>query len=197
MSDSCNNNSTTSLALRRKIKKGATFNYDFVNVASRLVAAGMTEKDIGYVLGVKPTTIKKWKQRYEEFKLACKDGKEVAKQYIIANGLRAATGYDYEEVDVTHERNLEGKLEIKKKTVKLRHRPVDKDLLMFFLINLDKDFGNWRNVKSIEVEHTNRNINVDLTGQIESDTIRKLAGAAIKEADKIDTIKRVESTVIE
>ncbi|KKK64553.1 hypothetical protein LCGC14_2983020, partial [marine sediment metagenome] len=53
MSDSCNPDSTTGKAIRRKLKKGAKFNYDFVQVASRLVAAGMTEKDIGYVLGVK------------------------------------------------------------------------------------------------------------------------------------------------
>jgi len=39
-------------ATRRKLKKGAKFDYEFVQVAARLVAAGLTEADLGYVLGV-------------------------------------------------------------------------------------------------------------------------------------------------
>ncbi|KKK64431.1 hypothetical protein LCGC14_2984290, partial [marine sediment metagenome] len=61
MSDPCNPESTTGSPLRRKLQKGAKYNYDFVEMASRMVAAGMTEKDLGFVLGVKPGTIKKWK----------------------------------------------------------------------------------------------------------------------------------------
>ena len=60
MSNSCNIESTTGKVVRRKLQKGAKYNYDFVQVASRMVAAGMTEKDIGYWLGVKPTTISQY-----------------------------------------------------------------------------------------------------------------------------------------
>ena len=113
MSDSCNPDSTTGKAIRRKLQKGAKYNYDFVQVASRMVAAGMTEKEIGYWLGVKPTTISKWKQRYAEFKLATdskSSAKKIAGAYLVANGLRAAMGFDYEEVDQVLERNKDGEM---------------------------------------------------------------------------------------
>jgi len=205
--------STTSKALRRKIKKGAKFDYEFVQIAARLVAAGLTETDLGYVLGVKPTTINKWKQRYEEFRLATANGssaKDVAKSHMIATGIRSAMGYDYEEVDVVTERitnmgydpndpdSEEFLMVEKKRTTKLRHRPPDKDLLLFFLINMDRQVGagEWKNVKSIEVEQRKTVTNVNLTGQIESTDIRRLAGAAAKIADDQDRIvKTIESEV--
>ena len=212
MSDSCNPDSTTGKAIRRKLQKGAKFNYDFVQVASRLVAAGMTEKDIGYVLGVKPTTIAKWKQRYEEFGLATNSqssAKQIATAYLIANGLRSAMGYDYEETDQVLEMidnpNYDGEDKdckepaliqvVKKETRKLKHRPPDKDLLMFFLLNLSDEYHNTR---SIQIEQTKKQINVSITGQLESSDIRKLAGAAFQEADRIDkNTKVIESKIID
>ena len=198
MSDSCNPDSTTGKAIRRKLQKGAKYNFDFVQIASRLVAAGMTEKDVGYVLGVKPTTISKWKQRYSEFKEATdsnSSAKGIAKSYLVANGLRAAMGFDYEEVDQVLERNEDGEMIVKKETIKLRHRPVDKDLLMFFLLNISDEY---HNVKSIQIEQTKKNLNVNITGTLESSDIRKLAGAAFKEADRVErATKKIESRVIE
>lgn len=212
MSDSCNPNSTTGKAIRRKLQKGAKFNYDFVQVASRLVAAGMTEKDIGYVLGVKPTTIAKWKQRYEEFKLATdskSSAKQIAVSHLVANGLRSAMGYDYEETDQVlemvdnpdydedDENHKEPKLIqiVKKETRKLKHRPPDKDLLMFFILNLSEEY---HNVKSVHIEQTKKQINVNITGHLESGDIRKLAGAAFKTADRMDKrTKVIESKIID
>ncbi len=212
MSDSCNPDSTTGKAIRRKLQKGAKYNYDFVQVASRMVAAGMTEKDIGYWLGVKPTTISKWKQRYEEFALATNSqssAKKIATAHLVANGLRSAMGYDFEETDQVlemvdnpdydeeDENCKEPKLiqVVKKETRKLKHRAPDKDLLMFFLLNLSDEY---HNVKSIQIDQTKKQINVNITGQLESSDIRKLAGAAFKEADRIEReTKKVISTVIE
>jgi len=203
---------TTSKAIRRKLQKGAKFDYEFVKIAARLVSAGLTETDLGYVLGVKPTTIKKWKQRYEEFRLATASGssaKDIAKSHMIATGIRSAMGYDFEEVDIVTERvpNLfydpddkdseEFVMVEKKRTTKLRHRPPDKDLLLFFLINMDRGQGNWKNVKSIEVEQKKTITNVNLTGQIESTDIRRLAGAAIDNCNAEDRkSKAIEVEVI-
>jgi hypothetical protein len=205
--------SSTSNAIRRKIKKGAKFDYEFVKIAARLVSAGLTESDLGYVLGVKPTTINKWKQRYEEFRLATASGssaKDIAKSHMIATGIRSAMGYDYEEVDIVTEWSPNPEYDIsdenspthrmveKKRTTKLRHRPPDKDLLLFFLINMDRGQGNWKNVKSIEIEQKKTVTNVNLTGQIESTDIRRLAGAAAKIADDQDMIshtKQIDSVV--
>ncbi len=207
--------STTSNAIRRKLKKGAKFDYEFVMIAARLVAAGLTESDLGYVLGVKPTTINKWKQRYEEFRLATASGssaKEVAKSHLIATGIRAAMGYDYEEMDIVEERTInpdynpddpdspETIMIEKKRTTKCRHRQPDKDLLLFFLINMGRQTGDndWKNVKSIEVEQKKTVTNISLTGHIESDAIRKLAGAALNEADNQDRkTKQIKSEVID
>ena len=212
MSDSCNPESTTGKVIKRKLKKGAKYNFDFVQIASRLVAAGMTEKDVGYVLGVKPTTISKWKQRYGEFKLATdskSSAKKIAVSHLVANGLRSAMGYDYEEVDQVFETienpaydstdencKEESFIRImKKETVKLKHRPPDKDMLFFFLINLDDEY---HNVRSIQVEQTKKQVNVSITGHLESSDIRKLAGAAFKTADILDKrTKVIESKIID
>ena len=212
MSDSCNPESTTGKAIRRKLRKGAKYNYDFVQIASRMVAAGMTEKEIGYWLGVKPTTISKWKQRYEEFALATNSqssAKQIATSHLIANGLRSAMGYDYEEVDQVlemvdnpdydeeDEKCKEPKLiqVVKKETRKLKHRPPDKDLLMFFLLNLSDEY---HNVKSVHIEQTKKQVNVNITGQLESSDIRKLAGAAFQTADSMDQkTKVIESKIVD
>ena len=212
MSDSCNPDSTTGKAIRRKLQKGAKYNYDFVQVASRMVAAGMTEKEIGYWLGVKPTTISKWKQRYEEFALATNSqssAKKIATAHLVANGLRSAMGYDFEEVDQVFEMVENPKYDefdakckepkfiqgLKKETRKLKHRPPDKDLLMFFLLNLSDEY---KNVKSVTIEQTRKQVNVNITGTLESSDIRKLAGAAFKTADIIDKrTKVIESKIID
>ncbi|KKM68147.1 hypothetical protein LCGC14_1463790 [marine sediment metagenome] len=212
MSDSCNPDSTTGKAIRRKLQKGAKYNYDFVQVASRMVAAGMTEKDIGYVLGVKPTTISKWKQRYAEFALATNSqssAKQIAVSHLVANGLRSAMGYDYEETDQVlemvdnpdydedDENCKEPKLiqVLKKETRKLKHRPPDKDMLMFFLLNLSDDYHNTR---SITIDQTKKQINVNITGKLESSDIRKLAGAAFQTADALDKKSKViESKIVD
>ncbi len=212
MSDSCNPESTTGKAIRRKLKKGAKYNFDFVQIASRMVAAGMTEKDVGYVLGVKPTTISKWKQRYEEFALATNSqssAKKIAVSHLVANGLRSAIGYDYEEVDQVFETVDNPDYDstdkdcketpfirvMKKETVKLRHRAPDKDMLMFFLLNLSDEY---HNVKSVTIEQTKKQVSVNITGTLESADIRKLAGAAFKVADGVDKrTKVIESKIID
>ena len=167
-----------------------------------MVAAGMTEKEVGFWLGVKPTTISKWKQRYAEFKLATdskSSAKKVAGANLVANGLRAAMGFDYEEVDQVFSRDEEtGELILQKETRKLRHKAVDKDLLMFFLINIDRGIGEWKNIKSIEIEQKKTTTNINITANLESSDIRKLAGAAFTEADRIDRKKKtVESNVVD
>jgi predicted transcriptional regulator len=202
--------SATSKVIQRKIRKGAKYNMEFVQIAARLVAAGMTEKEVGFVLGVKPATIKQWKRRYEEFKAAT-DNKSSAKQiavaHLVASGLQAAMGYDYEDVDQTMKRipNLKWDADdpeseewifvIEKETRKTKHRPPDKDLLQFFLLNLTDEY---RNTKSITIEETKKTLNLNITGHLESGDIRKLAGAAFKTADSMDKeTKMVESKVVD
>lgn len=194
--------------VKRKLRKGAKYDMSFVQIASRLVAAGMTEKDVGYVLGVKPATIKQWKQRYSEFMEATgskSSAKQIAVAHLIASGLQAAMGYDYEDVDQTlsmrtnpdyapeDENSEEFILTVIKETRKTKHRPPDKDLLQFFLLNLTDEY---RNTKTVTINETKKQLNVNITGHLESGDIRKLAGAAFKTADDMDkSTKRIESKV--
>lgn len=183
-----------------KVRKRAKFNYNFIQIAARLIAAGHTESDIGYVLGVKKATVASWKQRYPQFKAACDNGKKMAQAYLVSQGLRAACGYDYEEqtfesrvVDVDKDGEDVKELVCIKKIQK--HQKPDAHLLMFFLTNMaPKDFSHTKNIK---VDQTNKTLNLELSGQIESDTIRKLSGKLLEAADKLDKKKKVESTIID
>ncbi len=202
--------STVDSVIKRKIRKGAKYDMSFVQIASRLVAAGMTEREVGYVLGVKPATVKQWKQRYKEFADATNNkssAKQIAVAHLIASGLQAAMGYDYEDVDQTLKRVTNHKWDpdnpdseefifiIEKETRKTKHRPPDKDLLQFFLLNLTDEYTN---TKTIRIDETKKNINLNITGHLESSDIRKLAGAAFKTADDMDkSTKRVESKIID
>jgi hypothetical protein len=196
------NQSTLVNATRRKIRKGAKYDYNFVEIAARMVAAGMTVTEVGYWLGVKPTTIKQWKARYPEFKAATdnkSNAKAIAHAHLVASGLRAAMGYDFEEIETVMEPGTDEDGEpcmvVKSEKKKLKHRPPDKDLLQFFLINLGNEY---KNHKTIQIETTKKEVNVHLTGVLESDDIRKLAGAAVGLADRQDKQrKRIESTAVE
>lgn len=203
MSDTDNLGSTTRGAITRKIKKGAKYDLAFVEVASRMVAANMTEREVGFFLGVKPATIKQWKKRYEEFKNATdsqSSAKTVANSHLVANGLRSAMGYDYEEVEQVlvpekDEKTGATTMVVKSEKRKLKHRPPDKDLLMFFLMNMSNE---WHNTKQIAIEQTQKQINVNITAELESDDIRMLAGAAFDTANDMDKkVKVVESKIID
>jgi len=68
-------------------------------------------------------------------------------------------------------------------------------MLFFFLLNLDNEY---HNVRSITVEQKKSEVNINLTGKLESSDIRKLAGAAFQTADVLDKqSKKIESKVID
>jgi uncharacterized protein YjcR len=150
----------------------------------------MGEKDLAYVLGVKPATIKQWKRRYDEFKTSCGSGKELAVKYLINNGLRAAMGYDYEEVETETSNGVEVKVKRK-----LKHQPPNTTLLIFFLLNLSDEF---HNTKQVEVSETKRNLTISVTGELESEQIRKLAGSAMDTANRMEGQRKIiDSEVID
>ena len=165
-------------------------------LAARLIAAGHTESDIGYVLGVKGSTVASWKQRYPQFKAACDNGKVMARNYLVSKGLKAAGGYDYSE-ETFELRNVEGEEEKQLVLIKKvnKHQKPDGNLLTFFLVNMDSE--NFSFTKNIKVDQTTKTTSLELTGQIESDQIRDFAGKLLAAADKQDKVKKVESEVID
>jgi hypothetical protein len=60
---------------------------------------------------------------------------------------------------------------------------------------MDRGQGNWKNVKSIEIEQKKTVLHADLTGHIESKDIMRLAGAAAKIVDEERNIKTIDSVV--
>jgi len=177
----------------KKIHRGAKFNYDFVELACRLKAAGFSDPDLAYALGVHHDTIRLWRHRFPEFKKACEDGKKMAVQYMVARGLRAAAGYEYEECNEKYKtvfdpKTGENKEVLVSKSVFKKYQPPDSRLLMFMLANLDPE--NWAKSHKIEVDE-NRNINIRLQGEVASDQISRLAGRLLENP------KAVESKVVE
>ncbi len=183
-----------------QVRRRAKFNYDFVQIAARLVAAGFSETDLAYSLDVKPRTIKSWKDRYPQFKKACGNGKAIAKSYLVSKGLRAACGYDYDEetwvdrVTGVDDEGIEIREMVCTKRVHKYQKP-DAGLLTFFLINMCPE--EYSNTKTINVNETKKSLNLELTGTIESDQIKDFAGKLLMAADKLDKTKQVDSKVID
>lgn len=165
-----------------KLPRDAKFSARFLEMATRLVAAGLSEKDLAYVIGTNLTRIRYWKKHNPLFRRACEDGKEVAKVYLIAQGLKAAAGYN----------TLEKNIKIKRKVMTdgsvveyaaeeshfHKHVKPDSSLLVFMLANLSrmtKDEIPWTSQHKIELEN-NKSVNIKISGRIASDQITKLAG---------------------
>lgn len=171
---------------KMKLRSDAKFNFDFVKISEKLIAAGCSASDIGYVLGVSKASIETWKQKYPQFAKACLNAKDMAIQQLVAKGIRSAVGYDYEDIDETWrpietDEGLEDKL-IERKVHK-KHQSPNPSLIIFFLTNLAR--GQYQSAKKVEV--TERRASIDLTGKVESEDIKRLAGALLSEVKKVES----------
>lgn len=189
----------------RKLRKNAKFAYEFVQVAARLVAAGHTETDLAFVFGVQPNTISSWKERYPQFERAVSNGKELAKGQMVAQGVRAATGYDYDEVQEEYERKHtvdeetgeeKEELVLVKQKVSHKHVPPNPTLNMFYLTNFDPSF---QSLKSVQIDNrTHGAMGIQLTGDDLAEGISKLcAGFMNQELKESIPAKKVESKIID
>jgi len=145
------------------------FDYKYVKMVSRLMASGVDQKDLAFVLGVQPETISRWKSKYPTFRKAIEDGKEMAVSHLITTGLRAATGYDIEETTTEYEKKDNEWVEVKKKVVKKQREPAS-GLLMFFLTNLAPE----QFKKRMEID--SKSVKVNLKGEDVAAGIQELAG---------------------
>lgn len=179
-----------------RLPRDAQFSPQFLEVATRLVAAGLTEKDLAYVLGTTIARIQYWKRKNPLFKKACTDGKQVAKSYLIAQGLKAAAGYNTLEKNIKIKRKVMADGTIVEYAAEeshfQKHVKPDGTLLMFMLCNMSrqlKDPEPWTSQHRIEVDET-KNVNIKISGKVASDQIDRLAGAfmpkEILEAELVD-----------
>jgi len=183
-----------------KLKQGAEFNFTYVDIATRLAAAGIKEDDIAFILGVKGRVMKSWKRKVPLFKQALQDGRRLAKSYLIAQGLRAAAGYDYVE------KNVKWKTKVLEDGTTVRypaevseyhkHQAPNPQLLMFMLCNMSRQLDEgediWTSAHKIDV-HEQKDINVTISGKMASDQINKLAGKLLEQEGR----KAIESKVID
>jgi hypothetical protein len=143
------------------------FREDFVPVAARLKAAGFSDDDLAYSFGVTHDTIEKWKKKYPTFKAVCNNGKQMAARYLVAQGLKAAAGYEYEETQTEYMQKM-----VDNKIVEL---PGKTRVTKKFLSG-----GEYKYIKNVEVNENKTTLNVDLQAKLETDEIKRLAGRLTK-----------------
>lgn len=161
-------------------KKDIKFSTEFARIAEKLSASGATEKDISYILGTSVRGFRKWKKDHPEFRRALKRGKELTQAYLIAQGIKAASGYDYTEKTVKYKerKNEQGEtVSIPETTEYTKHQSPDGKLLIFLVSALDRQLGknDWMQQHKVEIDE-NKNLNIKISGQIISKQIDELAG---------------------
>lgn len=188
---------------RSKLKKGAKFDVEFLEIATRLVAAGMKESELAYFLSCTPRQIKGLKRRDPLFKKACNDGKGLALSYLIAQALRTAAGYDYVESNTKIKRKLVTRKDddgvVTEEIIEYpaeisefkKHQPANPQLLMFLVANMSRqlkkdDTENWVSQHKIEIDE-NKNVLIKISGKIASEQISHLAGAFLDHSKIIDS----------
>lgn len=151
---------------KRKVTASSKWDTSFVAIAARLTAAGFRIEDLGYALGVGGSTISNWKSRYPAFRRALEEGKEVAKQHLIASAFRVATGFEYTKTEVKF--NAKGR--VCGRRVMTDYMKPDGNVLQFLLCNLDP--SNWRQRRQVDQRQTLAVV----TGRTEASQIRAFAG---------------------
>jgi len=138
-------------------KKEIKFSTEFASIAEKLSASGASEKDISYILGTSVRGFRKWKKEHPEFKRALRRGKELTQAYLIAQGIKAAAGYDYEETTtkIRLRKNENGEVvEFPEVTKYKKHQSTDGKLLMFLVSALDRQLGknDWIQQHKLEID---------------------------------------------
>lgn len=174
------------------LKKHQKFNVDLLPAIQNLVSLGMSETDLGIILGHQGTDprdfIKSLKQRNMDVKEACEVGKKMANVYLVAKAFQAATGYEFEEKETTYyECTKDGKkLDepiARESKVKKRWAKPDTTLLLNLLYSrMPEDFSSIRSAKK----------NVTEIGDT-SDEIKTMFGTLlVREAKRLKEVQEAE-----
>jgi hypothetical protein len=174
-----NENSILGDGHRQELPRNAEFSPVFLDMATRMVAAGFTEGDLAYTIGCTPARIKYWKRHNPLFKKACESGKAMAKSYLVA-------GYATVEKNIKIKRKYitkDGKDVLIEYPAEIsefhKHQAPNPGLLMFMLCNMSRQAGDeipWASTHKVEVEE-NKKVTVEIKGEIASEQIDRLAGA--------------------
>ena len=111
---------------------------------------GLTDEQISHNMGIHPSTLYDWQNRFPEITEALKRGKEVVDKAVENALLKRALGYEYEEK--TYERTWNPKIgkyiKVNTKTVVKQAHP-DTTAQIFWLKNRKPE--EWRDKKDLDV----------------------------------------------
>lgn len=161
------------------------FKPEYIEIAERLCGAGFTEKDLAYSFNVPQRAIVSWKTHNPVFKEACIDGRRRVQRRMVAKMMLSSIGYDYKTKKTRTVCDADGNVQKVETTEFDNHQPANHNLLMFALCNIDRQLGeeNWRSKHKLEIEN-NKNINIQIDGELASEQIAKLAGKLLGEPER-------------
>lgn len=157
------------------------FKPEYLDIAGRLVAAGFSEKDLGYAFNVPYEAVDSWKRNNPAFKAVCDEGKRREKKKLVAKALLSSVGYDYETSKTKYHKDADGVITKSEVTEFKNHQPANHNLLMFILCNIDKQLGDseWHSKHKLEIDQ-NKNIKITVDGKLATEQIQKLAGKILE-----------------
>ncbi len=169
------------------LPKNTRWDIKLLPIIQNLVSVGMTEADIGSIVGFQGKNSEDWlnelKRHHPEVKDACAIGKAIADSFLVAQMYRSAVGYEYLEEEWRRDKDT-GEMVLNKQT--LKHQPANASLAMFIATNhMPEQYKN-------KVETTKRSFIVNASAELSSDQISKLAGKLIEEADRVKQIENTE-----
>lgn len=143
-------------------KYSAKYKPEYVEMARKACAIfGATTMELAELFNVSGRAIKDWMLKYEDFRLACKVGKEIADSKVEDRLYQRALGYDVTEVKTfCHE----GKIITHEIT---KHYPPDTVACIFWLKNRQPQ--EWRDVHKVEktVKHVKVGNNEELRAKLD------------------------------
>ena len=180
---------------RCRIHPFAKFDFDYVKCAERLRAAGLTMDEIAWIFGLaNRRELNRWKIKDPAFAEACKEGREIVKRRLVAAGLRAAWGYEYEDYNEKWTPDKEtGKLELKEKSVFKKHAMPDAQLLMFMLTNIDPE--QWKMRHKVVVDNQLK-VNIKIDGKLDGKRIVALANRLFPKDTEVAGRKHIVATEV-
>lgn len=97
--------------------------------------SGLKLEQIAHNMGITPSTLSVWQDRYEQIKKALLKGEEVFYYEVESALYKAATGYDVKEVEQIENFDANGELVSKSRRVRTRHIPPQLGAVCFVLKN--------------------------------------------------------------
>jgi len=166
------------------LKRGTKYDPNILPVLQNLTALGMSQADLGMILGHlgdKRQYIKNMVANNPDAKEAVAIGRNMADINLVAQAYKSACGFEYDEVSEQYDHSGE----LIKKTVTKKFQKPEPNLAMFLLCNRMGD--EFSSVHKIEVNKKETSIHTNL--EVTQDQIAELSGKLLEMATERKVIK--------